>query len=246
MTMKRLSWAAAAALLIVLSAGCEKQVQSDNKVDATYEALFGQFRACASTAAACLKTANCDEAQNQVCRDQFATCRDAAKAAAEAFYAAVRECRSDARACKADASDSDDGGERHACHDELRMCVASSKPERAPAPPCIAELRDCIQADMSEPRACMMTAHQCFLDSMPPRCDGDGGVVDGGWDIGRGDRGGNHGDGRGDNDGRGDGHGDNDGRGDGDGRGDHDKGDGGRDTPPGSSTDAGSSTGTGP
>ena len=246
MTMKRWSWAAAAALMLSTGAGCEQQVKSDNKVDATYAALAGQFRACASNAAACLKTANCDVAQNQVCRDQFSTCRDAAKAAAEAFRDAVRECRSDARACKADASDVDDGGERMACREELKMCVASNRPERAPAPPCIAELRDCIQADMSEPRACMMTAHQCFIDSMPPRCDGDGGVIDGGWDFGRGDRGGDH-DGRGDKggDGRGD-HdkGDNDGRGDGDGRGDHDKGDGGRDS--GSSPDAGPSTGTGP
>lgn len=240
MRLERWIVAAAATLMLGLSAGCEKQVQSDNRVDATYEALAGQFRACASNAMACLKTANCDEAQNQVCRDTFAACRDQAKAAADAFRAAVRECRAEARACKGDAGDADDGGARAACFDGLKMCVAANKPERAPYPPCIAALRDCIQADQVEPRECMMTAHQCFVDGMPPRCDGDGGVLDGGWDFGGGHDGRRGGDGR-DGDGRngsdGDGHkgGDGfDGRGD---RGDHDKG---------SSTDAGTSAGSGP
>src|SRR5262245_7122105 len=140
MRLERWTLAAATALSLGLSAGCEKEVTTDNKVDATYEALAGQFRACASNAMACLKTANCDEAQNQVCRDQFATCRDAARAAAEAFRAAVHECRADARACKSDASDADDGGARAMCRDDLRMCVAAAKPERAADPPCIAAL----------------------------------------------------------------------------------------------------------
>jgi hypothetical protein len=192
MRLERFAITAAVALM-GLSAGCgnEQNIPTDKRVDATYEALAGQFRACASNAAACLKSANCDEAANQACRDQFATCRDAAKAAADAFHEAVHQCRADARACWGDAGSAQDAGAaRHACFDELKMCVASNKPEQSPAPPCIASLRDCIQADNSDTRACLMTAHECFLDSMPPRCDGDGGVLDGGPFGGFGRRGG--------------------------------------------------------
>lgn len=228
MRLERLGIAAAVTLM-GLSAGCgnEQTSATDARVDATYEALAGQFRACASDAAACLKTANCDVAANQACRDQFATCRDAAKAAAEAFHAAVHQCRADARSCWGDAGSAEDAGAaRHACFEELKMCVVSNKPERAPAPPCIAALRDCIQADNADTHACMMTAHQCFLDSMPPRCDGDGGVLDGGPFGGFGRRGGF-------------GDGDHDGDKGGFDRGDHDG-------PNHSSTDAGNAAGSGP
>jgi hypothetical protein len=239
MRLERLVTAVAVALM-GLSAGCgnEQNMAPDSRVDATYEALAGQFRACMSDAAACLKTANCNEAANQACRDQFATCRDAAKAAAEAFHDAVHQCRADARACWGDAGSTQDAGAaRHACFDELKMCVASNRPEQAAPPPCVASLRDCIQADDADPHACLMTAHDCFMDSIPPRCDGDGGVVDGGWGFGPRGAGDHHGGFPGAGPGGGD-HGGQFG-GDHDGSGDH-RG------PNASSTDAGNTAGTGP
>jgi hypothetical protein len=155
--------------------GCNRHQEAANgEVGSKYEELAVQLQNCASNALDCLKAANCDDAAEQACKDEFHACREATRDAYKAFCGAVKDCFASARECVADVKDSGvadaDGGARAAygaCRDQFKACVQENRPIRAPAGPCLQGLRDCVQAGDSDRRDCLEQAHECFVNRLP-------------------------------------------------------------------------------
>jgi hypothetical protein len=187
-----------ASLALGLSmAGCTEDEPADTtEVGSTYEALAVQLQNCASNGLDCYQAANCDEAAEQVCRDEFRACREATRDAYRAYHRAIGNCFRAKLECVRDAwtdgGATTDGGEPDfsACRDEFHACIEVDRPIPAEPGPCMSGLRECVQANVQwgedGSRAafhdCLSEAHTCIQNRLP-MCDldgGTGGSVDGG------------------------------------------------------------------
>jgi hypothetical protein len=147
------------ALLFVLGlcTSCGDEPQPSPSASGAFQALAVQLQNCSSNALDCLGAANCDEAQEQACRDQFRACREETRAAYRAFFEAARQCWADKRECLAaardaggaDAGDTADGGTNAcaACREAFHGCLDDNRPIRPEPGPCMQALRECVQSD---------------------------------------------------------------------------------------------------
>jgi hypothetical protein len=177
------TWLPALLATAALGIGCADQARSDSASGA-YQELGVQLQNCANDAITCLGAANCDDAAEQACREQFHTCREGTRAAYRTFFEAVGQCWSTKRECVAGARDAaiaNDGGARSghaACRDAFHACVDDNRPVRPGPGPCMQGLRECVQTDVQSGRRerrhmihdCLGEAHQCILDRLP-MCD---------------------------------------------------------------------------
>jgi hypothetical protein len=173
-----LTTCAAAIAFASVAAGCSDsdEQREGNDVNGAYQELATQLQNCASDALDCYGAANCDDAREATCRDEFQVCRENTRAAYRAYHEAVHECWAEKWACVSDAGFSDAGADaRAACRDQLKACVAEDKPLPAPLGPCMQGLRDCVQSDaetgerpsVSLVHDCLIEAHGCVIDRFP-------------------------------------------------------------------------------
>lgn len=188
-------------LAVGLGFGCSSEsTPSDSSVSSTFEALGAQLENCRSSAAACLKDANCDAAEDQACRDEFKACHDKNRAAFEAFGNAVDTCVQAKKTCNASASSAagasmapsagTSGSARSACRQAFHECVDDAKPVRPAPNPCVASLRTCVQDSANKPMDCFDQARSCIMDQLPPCCAkrrGQAGAAGGPMTAGRGE-----------------------------------------------------------
>ena len=177
-----------AAFVVAGTAGCESdEAPSTGGVGASYQTLAVQLQNCASTGLDCLQAADCDDAAEQACRDDFHTCRENTRDAYRAFHEAVRACWQTKRECIRDAW-SDGGGDWDAgiaafsaCRDEFHACVEVDRPIRPEPGPCMSALRTCVETDVQSAEEgsrraafhdCLSAAHECIVNRLP-MCDGD-------------------------------------------------------------------------
>jgi hypothetical protein len=186
-TTKNLMCATAAAFAVAVTfvTGCAQHSNSDgSSASASYQALGSQLQNCVSTALTCLKSANCDPAKDQACRDDFKACHDGNKAIFEAFHQSVQQCVEARRTCVADAGAQAPAGSPSAtawntfiaCKQQYRACIDDSRPIAPPPGPCMQGLRQCVQEGTQSGAQCFQQARTCFMNELPPVCGGTGGT----------------------------------------------------------------------
>jgi hypothetical protein len=124
-----------------LAYGCakERDPYPDMGVGVAYDALANKLHDCRRAHDACRDVSDCSEEQLAACEMQLHTCKDSARAAEEALHNATHACRVAEDVCLAAADAGADA--RKACHDQAHACMEPLKP---PAPPCHAELEQCL------------------------------------------------------------------------------------------------------
>lgn len=209
----RAAWVTSIALACGMGVSCteEAQAPSDDSVASSYNALAVQLQNCGNDALDCVGAANCDDAAEQLCRDQFHECRDNTRDAYRAYHEAVRACWQEKLECVREAwgdggftpAEGDAGTPFDACKDRFRACVAVDRPLPAEPGPCMSGLRACVEANVEwgedgsrqALRDCLSETHTCIRDRIPmcgpdePPSDDDAGAEDGDDGPGDGQRG---------------------------------------------------------
>ena len=165
----------AVAALTGLGVGCSSDSGAgtqNTSVSGAYEALGAQLENCRLSAESCLKTANCDAAKDQACRDDLKSCHASNRAAFDAFGKAIQVCVQDKHTCLSDTASAAGAAAdtRSTCRQAFHDCVDGAKPVKPEPNPCLAPLRSCMQDTTQKPLECFQAARSCLLDQLPPRC----------------------------------------------------------------------------
>lgn len=177
---RRLRASVIAALALGASiASCTEDEPEQTEVGSSFAALATQLQNCASNGLDCYQAANCDEAAEQVCRDDFRACREATRDAYRAYHQAIGNCFRAKLECVHNAwsdggASTADGGaaEFEACRDEFHACIEVDRPIPPEPGPCMQGLRECVQSDVQwgedGSRAalhdCLSEAHTCIVN----------------------------------------------------------------------------------